>query len=33
MITNGIRHVLTFNARDFHRYASEGIVAVDPATV
>ena len=29
----GVHHILTFNIRDFARYAPEGIVAVDPATV
>ena len=33
MKTNGVTHILTFNASDFIRYAGEGIVAVDPATV
>ena len=33
MKTNGVTHILTFNADDFNRYAGEGIVAVDPATV
>ena len=28
-----IKHILTFNTADFNRYASEGIVAVDPTTV
>ena len=30
---NGVTHILTFNAADFVRYASEGIVAVNPTTV
>ena len=33
MKANGVTHILTFNADDFTRYASEGIVAADPATV
>lgn len=33
MKTHSVTHILTFNADDFARYASEGIVAVDPATV
>lgn len=33
MKVNGMTHILTFNAADFRRYASEGIVVVDPATV
>ncbi|MBW4684961.1 MAG: type II toxin-antitoxin system VapC family toxin [Komarekiella atlantica HA4396-MV6] len=30
---NGLTHILTFNTKDFIRYASEGIVAVDPTTL
>mgnify|MGYP001565958537 CR=1 FL=1 len=33
MISRGVTHPLTFNTADFARYATEGIVAVDPATV
>ncbi len=33
MKLNGLTHILTFNTTDFVRYASEGIVAVDPTTV
>ena len=33
MKTNDVTHILTFNADDFTRFASEGIVAVNPATV
>ena len=33
MITHGVTHILTLNTADFVRYASAGIVAVDPATV
>ncbi len=33
MIANSVTHVLTFNTSDFVRYASEGIVAIDPASV
>ena len=33
MLTNGISHILTFNAEHFQRYAGEGIVAVDPEVV
>jgi len=33
MRVNGVTHILTLNTTDFTRYASEGIVAVDPATV
>lgn len=33
MKVNGLTHILTFNTTDFTRYASAGIVAVDPATV
>ena len=33
MISHGATHILTFNTADFARYAPEGIVAVDPATV
>ena len=29
----GVTHILTFNTGDFARYATEGIVAVDPASV
>ena len=33
MQVTGITHILTFNTQDFTRYASIGIVAVDPTTV
>ena len=33
IISHGATHILTFNTADFARYAPEGIVAVDPATV
>ena len=33
MLANGLTHILTFNSADFARFAPEGIVAVDPATV
>ncbi len=33
MIVHGVTHILTFNTSDFHRYAPEGIVVVDPAKV
>ncbi|MEW6496822.1 MAG: type II toxin-antitoxin system VapC family toxin [Cyanobacteriota bacterium] len=33
MKVNGVTHILTFNTPDFVRYASEGIVAVNPTTV
>ena len=33
MISHGVTHILTFNIVDFDRYATEGIVSVDPATV
>lgn len=33
MKSNGITHILTLNTADFTRYAGEGIVAVDPATI
>ena len=33
MLVHNITHILTFNTSDFARYAPEGIVAVDPATV
>ncbi len=29
----GVTHILTFDGKDFQRYTSAGIVAVDPATV
>lgn len=31
MIAHNVKHILTFNTVDFTRYATEGIVAVDPA--
>jgi hypothetical protein len=33
MKANSVTHILTFNGKDFIRYASEGIIVVDPATV
>lgn len=33
MKANAITHILTFNTKDFIRYASDGIVAVDPISV
>ena len=33
MKVHAITHILTFNTKDFARYANAGIVAVDPATV
>ena len=33
MIAHNVTRILTFNVTDFERYASERIVAVDPATV
>lgn len=33
MISHGVTHILTFNTADFARYATEGIVAVDPGTI
>ena len=33
MIVHDVTHILTFNTADFNRYAPEGIIAVDPATV
>jgi predicted nucleic acid-binding protein len=33
MKVGGVTHILTFDTADFARYASAGIVAVDPATV
>lgn len=33
MLVNGITDILTFNASDFTRYESIGVVAVDPATL
>ncbi len=33
MQTNNITHILTLNARDFMRYSSDGIIAVDPASI
>ena len=33
MVTYDMTHILTFDTADFVRYAPEGIVAVDPATV
>lgn len=33
MLANNITHILTLNTRDFVRYASAGIIAVDPENV
>ena len=33
MLTHNVTHILTFNGADFRRYASLGIVVVDPASV
>lgn len=33
MQAHNITHILTFNTSDFTRYASLGIVPVDPATI
>lgn len=33
MKANNITYILTFNTGDFNRYASEGIIAVNPNTV
>lgn len=33
MLEHSITHILTFNVRDFQRYAPLGIVAVDPASI
>ncbi len=33
MKVHGLTHILTFNGSDFHRYAPEGIVVVDPQTI
>ena len=33
MLFYNMTHILTFNTKDFIRYASEGIVAVDPNSV
>lgn len=33
MKVNAITHILTFNTKDFIRYSSDGIVAIDPANV
>ncbi|WP_013323358.1 type II toxin-antitoxin system VapC family toxin [Gloeothece verrucosa] len=33
MITNNITHILTFNTKDFARYNSYGITAVNPTTI
>lgn len=33
MKVNSVTHILTFNVNDFLRYASTGIVAVDPTTI
>jgi predicted nucleic acid-binding protein len=33
MLVHNVTHILTFNTSDFARYASEGVVAVDPNSV
>ena len=33
MNVHGVTHILTFNTKDFVRYRTRGIVAVDPTTV
>ena len=33
MIFHNVTHILTFNTRDFTRYAPEEIIAIDPAAV
>ena len=33
MLVHDVTYILTFNTQDFTRYASEGIIAVNPATV
>jgi hypothetical protein len=33
MKANGAAHILTLNVKDFTRYASEGIVPIDPNTI
>ncbi len=33
MLIHDVKHILTFNTRDFTRYAPEGIIAVDPANI
>jgi predicted nucleic acid-binding protein len=33
MLAHGITHILTFNGRDFLRYAALGIIVIDPVTV
>ncbi len=33
MLVHDITHILTFNTKDFSRYSSLGIVAIDPAKV
>ena len=33
MLTHNVTHLLTFDTSDFARYAPEGIVAVDPASM
>lgn len=32
-LASGMTRIVTFNGKDFQRYASEGIVVVDPATI
>jgi predicted nucleic acid-binding protein len=33
MLVHNVTHILTFNTKDFSRYSSLGIVAIDPAYV
>ena len=33
MLVHDVTHILTFNIQDFTRYAPDGIIAIDPATV
>ena len=33
MLVHDVKHILTFNTRDFTRYTDKGIMAVDPAAV
>ncbi len=33
MIHHNVKHILTFNTSDFTRYASEGVISLDPASI
>lgn len=33
MLVHNITHILTFNTKDFSRYSSLGIIAIDPADI